>query len=212
MEVAQGVHLLEATEGSYAYLVLGEEPVLIDTGFRGRADRILAEIAGIGLRAQDVAHIALTHHDVDHVGNAQALAAATGAKVWASQGDLPYIQGDRKPSGLRGLIRTLAPASPVAVHETYAPEGRVGGIEVLPTPGHTLGHVSLRRGDILFAGDLVTSRGGRLRPSPGMLTADKAALQRSLRDVGQLPFQLVCPAHGQPVARGSLWEALADRS
>ncbi|MDA8343948.1 MAG: MBL fold metallo-hydrolase [Thermaerobacter sp.] len=208
MEIAQGVYLLQASKGSYVYLVLGEEPTLIDTGFRGRADRILAEIAGYGMHPRDIAHIALTHHDVDHVGNARALSAATGAKIWASQEDLPFIRGEARPSGLRGVIQTIVPVEPVSVDETYPQGGRVGGLEVLPTPGHTMGHVSLRLGDILFAGDLVTSRGGRLVPAPGMLTADRVALRRSLREVGRLPFQLVCPAHGEPVMRASLWEAL----
>jgi glyoxylase-like metal-dependent hydrolase (beta-lactamase superfamily II) len=208
LEISTGVHLIEATKGSYVYLVLGEEPVLVDTGFRGRADRILAELASIGVGAGDIAHIALTHHDIDHVGNAAALAKATGAKVWASSEDRAIICGEQKPRGLRGLMRAVAPVSPPPINAVYATGAMVGGLEVLPTPGHTRGHVSLRLGDILFSGDLVTSRGGRLAASPRMLTEDRLALQRSLREVGRLPFQLVCPAHGEPIVRGSLWEAL----
>ncbi len=209
MEISKGVHLIEATKGSYAYLVLGQEPVLIDTGFRGRADRILQELAAIGVRPRDIAHIALTHHDIDHVGNAQALAQVMGAKVWASAEDRAFIRGEAKPRGLRGLMRAVSPVAPPPVDETYAAGCVVGGLEVLATPGHTRGHVSLRLGDILFAGDLVTSRGGRLAAPPRMLTDDRSALQRSLREVGRLPFRLVCPAHGEPIARGGLWEALA---
>ena len=212
MEIAEGVHLLGATKGSYVYLVRTSEPVLIDTGFRGRADRILAEIAAIGMRPRDIAHITLTHHDVDHVGNAHALADATGARVWASSEDGPFIRGDVRPAGLRGLMRSVVPVVPTSVDQFYELGESVGGLEVLATPGHTLGHVSLRYGDILFAGDLVTSRGGRLAPSPRMLTADRAALRRSLREVGKLPFRLVCPAHGEPIARGSLWEALVGQA
>lgn len=208
MEVSPGAHFLEATKGSYVYLVLGEEPVLIDTGFRGQADRIVAELAAIGLRPSDIAHIALTHHDVDHVGNAQALAAATGAKIWSSAQDRPYIEGTALPSGVRRVIRTLMPPRPVSVAAAYAPGERIGALEVIPTPGHTLGHVSLRMGDVLFAGDLVTSRGGGLTRPPGLLTADAQALERSLREVGRMEFRLVCPAHGEPVVRGSLWDAL----
>jgi hypothetical protein len=41
MEVTSGVHLLQATRGSYAYLILGDEPVLIDTSLPGRLAAIL---------------------------------------------------------------------------------------------------------------------------------------------------------------------------
>lgn len=210
MEIAQGVLRIEASRGSYVYLVLGDEPVLIDTGFRGRADRILREIAGYGIRPGEIAHIALTHHDVDHVGNVRELAAATGAKVWSSAEDEPVIRGERASTGIRRLIRILSPVPAAEVDATYRTGEAVGGLEVLSTPGHTFGHVSLRFGDILFAGDLVTSRGGRLRPSPGILTEDPPALRRSLREVGRIPFRLVCPAHGHPVARGTLWETLTE--
>ena len=35
MEITKNIHLLQATKGSYAYLVLGDEPILIDTCLPG---------------------------------------------------------------------------------------------------------------------------------------------------------------------------------
>ena len=91
MEITAGIHLLQATKGSYVYLVLGDEPILIDTSFPGRTRAILTEIEKLGLRPTDIAHILLTHQDGDHIGNAHALQQASGAQVWASQEDLPYV-------------------------------------------------------------------------------------------------------------------------
>lgn len=97
------------------------------------------------------------------------------------------------------------------VERTYDKGQRIGDLEIIPTPGHTEGHVSVRAGDILFAGDLVTTRKGKLKPAPGFLTTDKASMRASLERVGKLTFDWVCPAHGLPVKRGNLWEALTAR-
>lgn len=211
MQVAPQVHMLDSTKGSYVYLLLdANEPMLIDTGNRGRADRIEAELAALGVRVADIAHILLTHSDVDHIGNAKALAERSHATLWAPKDDVPYIHGVEKQKGVRRLIAAMMRVDRPTIDATYEPGQRIGQVEMIPTPGHTPGHVSFRYGDILFAGDLVMSRGGRLQAAPGILTQDKTKLAKSLRDVGQLTFDWVCPAHGQPIRRGNLWEALVN--
>lgn len=207
MEIAKGVHLLESTKGSYVYLILdANEPVLIDTGNKGRYPKIEAELSALGVRMPDIAHVLLTHSDVDHIGNAKEIRTFSGAKLWAPMEDLPYIHRTKKPLGLRRLIAATMRADEPEIDGTYTPGQRIGQIEMIPTPGHTPGHVSFRYGDILFAGDLVMTWGGKLRPSPGILTEDPIKLRQSLREVGNLAFDWVCPAHGQPVRRGNLWE------
>lgn len=212
MEIANRVHLLDSTKGSYVYLVLdGDEPVLIDTGNKGKSVQIEAELGRLGVRMSDIAHILLTHSDVDHIGNAKILREKSGAKLWAPKEDLPYIHGTRKPRGLRRLIAATMKADTPDIDGTYEPGQWISHVEMIPTPGHTPGHVSFRYGDILFAGDLVMSRGGKLRPSPGILTEDKTKLRQSISDVGRLSFDWVCPAHGNPVKRGNLWETMSIR-
>src|SRR5689334_3399746 len=112
MEITQRVHLLQSTNGGYVYLVLGEEPILIDTSLPGRSATILRELQTLGLKPTDLAHILLTHHDVDHIGSAKALQQATGAKLWAPQEDLPYILGQRNRPGLKRLVQTLVKVEP----------------------------------------------------------------------------------------------------
>lgn len=207
MKISDKVHLLESTKGSFSYLVLGEEPVLIDTGNPKHDRQIIAELAQLGLQPSDIAHILLTHSDVDHVGNAKALQAASGAALWAPQEDVPYIHGERKHAGFRRFIAAVMKFDRPTIEHTYAAGQNIGDLEVIPTPGHTPGHVSIRYHDILFTGDLIMTRGGQIKPAPGFLTWNKAALQKSLREVGHLTFDYVCPAHGRPVARGNMWDA-----
>ena len=208
MEITRGVHLLQSTNGSYVYLILGEEPILIDTSLPGRAAAILTELETLGLKPTDLAHIFLTHHDVDHMGNAKALQQASGAKLWAPQEDLPYILGQRNREGFKRLLQTFVKVEVPQIDATYTPGQRIGEIEVIPTPGHTPGHVSFLSGDTLLCGDLVMSKKGKLHPAPASLTWSKAALKRSLSEVKHFSFAWVCTAHGEPVQRGNLWDAL----
>lgn len=210
MEIKQGIHLLESARGSFVYLILGDEPVLVDTGMPGRAQALVADLEKLGVRPQDIAHILLTHHDVDHIGNASYLKSLSGAKLWAPAEDLPYIHGTKKRPGLKRLIATLVKAETPAVDETYGAGQRIAGLEVIPTPGHTPGHVSVLGSDVLFTGDLVTSSKGKLKATPAFLNWDKQELRRSIRQVASRPFDWVCPAHGTPVQRGNLWDAMLN--
>ena len=105
------------------------------------------------------------------------------------------------------LSTVMRPRTP-SVDATYSAGQTIGSLEIIPTPGHTPGHVSVLYHDTLFAGDLVTSGKGKLAPAPAFLTWNKTALEHSLRDVGKRSFDWVCPAHGYPVRRGNLWEAM----
>lgn len=212
MKFADTIHLLEVTRGSYAYLILDEEPMLIDTSYPGRSERILGAMAGLGLRPGDLAHILLTHHDVDHVGNAGALQQATGARVWASREDIPYIQGHRQREGLKRWAERLFRYQHPSSLMPYETGQRIGKIEILPTPGHTPGHVCMRYEDVLFAGDLVSTRWGKLSSWPTFITWDRASQRRSLAEIGRQEFAWILPAHGEPVRRGQLWEAFSSLS
>lgn len=199
MKMNDKVHLLRSTKGARAYLVMGKEPVLIDTGFSWRGKRILKELASMGVHSHDIKHILLTHHDLDHIGNAAMLQELTGAQLWASAQDIPFITGDKhRPSFKRFLpylFRVKRPRNMTAYRENE----RIGEIAVIPTPGHTPGHVCLLFENTLFAGDLVKSQKGHLSPYPSGWNWNHSLLLDSIRSLSQYSFEWVCPAHGDPV-------------
>ena len=142
----------------------------------------------------------------DHVGGLAALVEATGARVYASEHEANVIEGSA-PSR-RGETRAWG-----AVDERVQPGETLpfhGGIEVLDTAGHTLGHVAyfLRRDGVLIAGDCVNNREG-LAGSPPELTADAEQARAAVHAIAALEPQTICFGHG-PSLVGNAGDALGE--
>ncbi len=160
---------------SNCYLLLGERPVLVDTGAPGDLKRILAGLKANGVEPKDLALILLTHGHSDHAGCAAELRRRTGAQIALHAGDVPLVRAGRNGViAVQDLLgRVLRPFvdeefegfEPELVFkegialEPYGLRGRV-----MPTPGHTAGSVSivLANGEALI-GD--TLRGSLVWPN-----------------------------------------------
>ena len=197
MKITDNIYALDGTAGSYAYIILGEEVILIDTGRPDQRKRLLADLEVLKVRTEDIRHILLTHHDMDHIGNAGYLQRQSGCQVWVSKEDYPYVTGQEKRHGFKRflsmLIRTEIPAN----LQVYPPEGKLGEFEVLPAPGHTPGHVCFRYKDILFAGDLLQLKKGEIHPLSDFWNWNSRLLKESYEILRKEDFSLICPAHGQ---------------
>ncbi|MCA9872648.1 MAG: MBL fold metallo-hydrolase [Anaerolineales bacterium] len=210
-EIQSDVYWLE---GRAVNLYLGMDPdglTLIDTGMPGSEGMVLTAVSELGCQPADLKRIIITHGDIDHAGSAAAIQAATGAAVLASAETAVYLQNGRSPEHMPWLIQVLAntffkfKTVPAAALQTFQ-AGEIlpvlGGLEVIATPGHTLDHHSLYRPStgLLFAGDALSTRDGRLQSSPKRITADKkAARQSALRLLEMTPTVFAC-GHGTPLA------------
>lgn len=203
MKISDGVYLLDSTKGSYVYLVTGAETTLIDTGFPWGGKRIIKELDAFGIRPQDIKHILLTHHDIDHIGSVAMLQTLTGAEVWASKEDIPYIIGELDRYGFKKYLKYIFRVKIPKAVNPYVPGQKINGIEVIPTPGHTPGHVCLLFKDVLFAGDLLENKKGSLMPYPPPWNWNDSMMLESVNKMSQLHYKLVCPAHGEPIERGN---------
>jgi glyoxylase-like metal-dependent hydrolase (beta-lactamase superfamily II) len=208
MKITDTVYMLDCTPQSHAYLILAPEIMLVDTCLPGSGKKILEEIKSLKIEPQQIKHILLTHHDGDHIGSAAMLEQATGATVWASSEDIPYIFRQKARPGIKKYISMVMRMPLPSRVNPYPAEMKIGEVQVLSTPGHTPGHVSFLYQDVLLAGDLVATQNGKIKPSPAMLTWDMPMLMESIKKISPLPFKWVCPAHGMPVERGDQWEKL----
>jgi glyoxylase-like metal-dependent hydrolase (beta-lactamase superfamily II) len=195
--------LVDATSG----------PTLVDAGLPGQREAIAGALAEAGLRVEDLRRIVLTHQDVDHVGSLAALVEASGARVLASRVEAPFIDGRELPRFARPEVLERSPQlrpvverlRPTPVDEELEDGARLevaGGVRVVLTPGHTVGHLCLylERSGTVVAGDALTASEGRLRgPEPGA-TGDLAVAARSVRRLAAIDVRAVVCYHGGVVA------------
>ena len=204
LKITDSVFQLDATKRSHAFLVKADEIFLIDTGMPDLSRRILSEIRRLGTDPCDIRAILLTHHDVDHIGNAQQLQNATGAELWASSEDLPYIYiaGEKSRPRVKRLIEAIVrPGKPV-VTETYGPSWPFHDVQFRHAPGHTPGHTIFQFGSAVFTGDLFKYNHGRFRSFSKLMNWDEEKAQKSLSILKGMKFEWACPSHGSPIRNG----------
>ena len=197
MKITDRVIMLDSAKGARCFLILDDEPALIDTGLPFMRKAIFRELGALGISPSEIKHILLTHHDTDHAGNAYALHEASGAAVWAHAEDIPYITGAKPRPGKKKYIAKLLRTKPVDARP-FGEDMRVGNIRILHTPGHTPGHVCMLFDGVLFAGDLLKSKKGELIPYPAGWNADTPELMKSFARVEGLDYRWLCPSHSAP--------------
>ena len=111
-------------------------------------------MADAGVAVGDLKRIVLTHQDVDHVGSLPDLVQASGARVLAYEAEVPYIDGTERPRFDRPEVLQPFPQMAALVErlmqlhvDEALPDGArldiAGGVRVVATPGHTVGHMCL---------------------------------------------------------------------
>lgn len=210
MKVTEKVHALESTKGNYAYLVLDEEITVIDTGMPRQGQAILRELESLNINLSDIKHIMLTHHDIDHIGNVALLEKATGAKVWASKEDIQYIYGEKSRPGIKKIISLFMKAKLPKEISPYPENGIINNLKIIPSPGHTPGHVCILFEDVLFAGDLIRTSSDKIKPMMSIMNWNESLIGESIAKIDELSFKWICPAHGVPIEKGNLWEEFLE--
>jgi glyoxylase-like metal-dependent hydrolase (beta-lactamase superfamily II) len=188
-EIAPGVIQIDTLLGGWhhvtaGYLVTGDAPVLVETGSQSSVAVLLDELGKLGVAADDLAGVAVTHIHLDHAGGVGDVAAAfpratvhvheRGARHLADPTRLvdsaAMVYGDL----LDSLYGRLTPTGNERIHVLAdGEEVRVSSNRTLTTvdsPGHAKHHLALHDSDsgLLFAGDAVGVRlpdVGILRPA-----------------------------------------------
>jgi glyoxylase-like metal-dependent hydrolase (beta-lactamase superfamily II) len=200
--------------GNPHLIVDAEGLTLVDAGTAGSLRRILSTIKRLGHSPEQLRRIVITHADGDHVGAVGALVAVSGAHVYASAVEAAALAAGHpsREMNVRGVwrllyrlvqlffrVRPFADAIPVKEGDVLP---ALGGLHVLDTPGHAPGHISLYAplAGVLFAGDSIAYRNGRMRKPFTLTTWNEERALESVRKQAALRPDIVCLGHG-PVVR-----------
>jgi glyoxylase-like metal-dependent hydrolase (beta-lactamase superfamily II) len=165
-------------------LIANTQVVVVDSGVEGSETDIEEALTDLGMGWYAVEHIIFTHNHPDHIGSAAAILEATDAEAHAGEGDHVSIVGPR-------------PVSPVTDGQD------IFGLQVITTPGHTPGHISVLDpvGGVLVVGDALVGRGdgGGVAGPDAAYTQDMATAEASVRKLAGFDFDIVLFGHGEPV-------------
>lgn len=214
------------------YVIESDPVTLIDTGIAtDKAFRVLkAGLEAHGFALSDVRRVILTHKHIDHIGNAWRIQGerTEQIEILAHETECQAVE-DVDPLGERflqlvsqRLREWQAPASsqpwnsgnslPAWELEPATARGLVdgqlveladGNLEVIHTPGHTMGSICMSFGPYLFTGDHVLPDispnigAGDMRCS-GMLARYFASLER-IQDMTDVVD--IMPGHGKPFTK-----------
>lgn len=210
MEIYPSVYLIKNIFVNQ-YLLSGKDGLLlIDTGVGGNQANILSTVKLSGHHPEDIKTIIITHADGDHYGSLAAMKEATHAAVYATETEARAMQAGRSsrefnPRGLQKVFFSIArpmmktkPAQVDHILEGGEIFSTLGGLEVILTPGHTPGHISLFSPTqrLLFAGDSIQVLHGVLSPSGEGRTWDMARAKESFERQIALDPIAIFAGHG----------------
>ncbi|MEV5433264.1 MBL fold metallo-hydrolase [Streptomyces sp. NPDC052701] len=233
-QVAEGTYLVHGSHTNWVILAEGDAVTLIDTGYPGDRERVLASLAAVGSAPEAVAAVLVTHAHNDHLGSAEYLRAAHGTPVYLHEAEVPHARRDFlhqvtvgevlrngwRPGVLPWALRAVRSGGtahlPVTAPQPFPRPGPLdlpGRPVPVHTPGHTDGHCAYHLPDagVLVSGDALvsghpTSRTEGPQLLPDMFHHERARAVASLDVLAGLEGDLLLPGHG-PVHRGPVRDA-----
>jgi glyoxylase-like metal-dependent hydrolase (beta-lactamase superfamily II) len=195
---------------------------LVDSSGPRALKPILKQMKRLGIAQGELRLVILTHGHFDHVGSASAVRDATAARILIHRLDRAMIDGwaGAPPKGFTRwgrLLEALVPlierlAAPVPVRADIVMEGERLSLvefgiaaEVLHTPGHTPGSISvLLPGGTVLVGDLAFNGSIFCRRPRHVLGMDLGLTRASWKRLLERGMKTAFPGHGRRFAAARL--------
>jgi len=235
IQVADDVFFAQGNDVNWVLLRDGRDVTLIDAGYPGYVDAVVASLRAIDCTPADVRAVLLTHAHVDHVGAVNALYAKHGTPCYVDPVEVghahrEYLEQAGPGDVVRNILRpgvlpwswrimrsgamkdvTIAHAEPFPAAGPLDLPGR-------PTPvathGHTSGHSAFHLADtgVVVTGDgLITGHAVSLRRGPQLIPEffNHGDVVAGLAPLEGLDADVLLPGHGG-VHRGPIAAAVAS--
>ncbi|MFJ4245558.1 MBL fold metallo-hydrolase [Streptomyces iakyrus] len=232
--VTDGTYLVHGSNTNWVILTEGDAVTLVDTGYPGDREQLLASLAEVGSAPEAVTAVLITHAHNDHLGSAEYLRAAHGTPVHLHEAEVPHarreflhqvsigtvLKNGWRPGVLPWAVHALRSGGtdhvPVTAPQAFPAAGALdlpGRPVPVHTPGHTDGHCAyhLPGTGVLISGDALvsghpTSRVEGPQLLPDMFHHERPRALASLDVLAELEGELLLPGHG-PVHRGPVRDA-----
>lgn len=196
------------------------ELILIDCGYPNFLKEIESIAINNGINIKSLTKIIVTHHDFDHMGSlAEFKRVYPNILIMASEEDAPYIKGSKKSLRLQQaesiydslpenekeqayqFHKTLESIESCDVDVTLKDKDYFdfcGGIEVIATPGHMPGHISVyhKESKSLITGDALVVENGELVIALPQYTLDIEEAKRSIKKLLNYDINRIICYHG----------------
>ncbi len=203
-EIAPGVLEIDTLLGGWekataGYLIVGERPLLIETGSQSSVATLMRALDHIGIGREDLAGVAVTHIHLDHAGGVGDIAVAfPKATVYVHElgarhlidptrliDSASRVYGDLLDS-LYGRLDATDPERVVVLYDDDVVDVGNRAVRALDSPGHAKHHLAFldETSGLLFAGDALGVQlpdGGVLRPATPPADFDFAKAIGSMR-------------------------------
>ncbi|MDP4172893.1 MAG: MBL fold metallo-hydrolase [Bacteroidota bacterium] len=197
-----------------------DEVILVDCGYPGFLPLIKEEAEKNDIDLNNLSTIVITHHDYDHMGAlAEIKEEYPKVTIASSLLDEKYISGKEKSLRLQqaealydtlpfekrahaewfqNTLKSLRTAKVDLKLNDHDIMPWAGGTEIIATPGHMPGHISLyiKNYKTLIAGDALVIEEGKLAIANPNYTLDISEAKRSVKKLLDYEIQRIICYHG----------------
>jgi len=191
------------------------EILLIDCGYEETFELFKSELAKLSIAIEEITAIFISHDDIDHLGGltlflqdnptiqvyssvlerSSISGEIKAERLIQAENSLEYLPADYRPWA-ENFIDQLKKIKRFPVNQTFDDgDVVVEGLQIIDTPGHTQGHISLwdAANGVLIANDALVVEEGQLNIANPQFTLDLSQAVLSVQKIKDLqPKKIIC--------------------